>query len=145
MEFSKDKIKMKIAISKVKEEDIVMENKTKNIIKTIVAIITTLLLGTGVAYAGTIVYEKIWKTPEKINLSTEITEDTKKENITEEHAKEIAIDKLKQIEFDSKIVKANNYKEMDSDKIIYQFVTEDNYVISIDGKTGLFRRYSKWE
>ena len=34
MEFDKNKIKLKIAISKIKEEnDIVMENKTKNIIK----------------------------------------------------------------------------------------------------------------
>ena len=33
MEFDKNKIKFKIAISKIKEEnDIVMENKTKNIL-----------------------------------------------------------------------------------------------------------------
>ena len=60
-----EKVQMKVAISNVKEEDIVMENKTKNIFKAIITTITTLLLGSGVVYAGTIVYEKIWKTNNK--------------------------------------------------------------------------------
>lgn len=47
-----DKVKMKIAISKVKEEDIVMENKTKNVLKTIITAILTIIVGSGVVLAA---------------------------------------------------------------------------------------------
>ena len=138
MEFDENKIKMKIAISKLKEEDIVMENKTRSIIKAIITTIVTLLIGTGVVYAGTIVYEKIWKTPEKIQFSTEITEEIKKENITEEEAKQIAINKFNQVGFSSNIIDTHHYKHTLTEAIMYRFENEDNYLITIDGKTGEF-------
>lgn len=141
MDFDKNKIKMKIAISKIKEEDMVMENKTKNAVKAIVITITSLLLGTGVVYAGTIVYEKIWKTPEKINFSLEITEEVKQENITEEEAKKIAIKKFNDIGFNSNIVDTKNFKNTLTDAIMYSFQNEDNYQIEIDGKTGEFTSF----
>ena len=150
MEFDKNKIKLKIAISKIKEEnDIVMENKTKNIFKTVATAIIGILLSTGVAFAGSKVVEKVWKTPEKIQLSsgdneelTKITEESKKENITEEDAKKVAIEKLNQIGFNSNIIGTNHYKEIDSTKIMYRFDTKDNYEITIDGQTGEF--YDIW-
>ena len=81
-----EKVKMKIAIYNVKEEDIVMENKTKGILKTVATALAGIVLSTGVVFAGTVVYENIWKTPEKIQLSsgdfeeiTKITEESKKE------------------------------------------------------------------
>ena len=146
MEFDKNKVKFKIAISKIKEEnDIVMENKTKGIFKTVATALAGIVLSTGVVFAGTMVYENIWKTPEKIQLSsgdfeeiTKITEESKKENMSEEKAKEIAINKLNAIGFNSNIVGTNHYKEYDSNKIWYRFDTEDNYEISIDGQTGEF-------
>lgn len=146
MDFDKNKIKTKIAISKIKEEnDIVMENKTKGILKTVATALAGVILSTGVVFAGTMVYENIWKTPEKIELSsgdfeeiTKITEESKKENMSEEKAKEIAINKLNEIQFNSNIVGTNHYKEYDSNKIWYRFDTEDNYEISIDGQTGEF-------
>ena len=145
-----EKVKMKIAISKVKEEnDIVMENKTKNIFKTVATAIIGILLSTGVAFAGSKVVKKVWKTPEKIQLSsgdneelTKITEESKKENITEEDAKKVAIEKLNQIGFNSNIIGTNHYKEIDSTKIMYRFDTKDNYEITIDGQTGEF--YDIW-
>ena len=140
-----EKVKMKIAISNVKEEDIVTENKTKGILKTVATALAGIVLSTGVVFAGTVVYENIWKTPEKIQLSsgdfeeiTKITEESKKENMSEEKAKEIAINKLNAIGFNSNIVGTNHYKEYDSNKIWYRFDTEDNYEISIDGQTGEF-------
>ncbi len=150
MDFDKNKIKTKIAISKIKEEnDIVMENKTKGILKTVATALAGVILSTGVVFAGTMVYENIWKTPEKIELSsgdfeeiTKITEESKKENMSEEKAKEIAINKLNEIQFNSNIVGTNHYKEYDSNKIWYRFDTEDNYEISIDGQTGEF--YDIW-
>ena len=150
MDFNKNKIKTKIAISKIKEEnDIVMENKTKGILKTVATALAGVILSTGVVFAGTMVYENIWKTPEKIELSsgdfeeiTKITEESKKKNMSEEKAKEIAINKLNEIQFNSNIVGTNHYKEYDSNKIWYRFDTEDNYEISIDGQTGEF--YDIW-
>ena len=150
MDFDKNKIKTKIAISKIKEEnDIVMENKTKGIFKTVATALAGVILSTGVVFAGTMMYENIWKTPEKIELSsgdfeeiTKITEESKKENMSEEKAKEIAINKLNEIKFNSNIVGTNHYKEYDSNKIWYRFDTEDNYEISIDGQTGEF--YDIW-
>ena len=146
MEFDKNKVKFKIAISKINEEnDIVMENKTKGIFKTVATALAGIVLSTGVVFAGTMVYENIWKTPEKIQLSsgdfeeiTKITEESKKENMSEEKAKEIAIKKLNEIGFNHNIVGTNHYKKFDSNTIIYRFDTEDNYEISIDGQTGEF-------
>ena len=146
MKFDKNKVKFKIAISKIKEEnDIVMGNKTKGIFKTVVTALAGIMFSTGVVFAGTMVYENIWKTPEKIQLSsgdfekiTKITEESKKENMTEEKAKEIAINKLKEIGFNHNIVGTNHYKKFNSNTIIYRFDTEDNYEISIDGQTGEF-------
>lgn len=145
-----EQFKNNIAISKFKEEnDIVMESKTKKLFKTIATTLAGILISTGVVFAGTVVYENIWKTPEKIELSsgdfeeiTKITEESKKENMSEEKAKEIAINKLNEIQFNSNIIKTNHYKEYDSNKIWYRFITEDNYEITIDGQTGEF--YDIW-
>lgn len=150
MEFDKNKVRLKIAISKMKEEnDIVMENKTRNIFKTVVTATIGIVLSTGAVFAGSKVIENIWKTPEKVEMIsgdfeeiTKITEESQKENITEEKAKEIAISKLEEIGFNSNIVGTNHYKEFNSNKIWYRFDTEDNYEISIDGKTGAF--YDIW-
>lgn len=144
MEFDKNKIKTKIAISKIKEEsDIVMEKKTKSVFKTVVTAIAGIILSTGAVFAGTKVYETIWRTPERIQFSSgnfeKITEESKKENISEEEAKKIAIEKLNQIGFNADIVETNYYKaEIGSDKIMYRFNTSDNYEITIDGQTGEF-------
>ena len=99
MEFDKNKIRLKIAISKIKEEnDIVMENKTKNIFKIVSTAVAGIVLSTGIVFAGTKVYEKVWKDPEKIEIVTEVlTPEAQKENISEEEAKQIAINKLKEI------------------------------------------------
>lgn len=144
MEFDRNKIKLKIAISEMKKEnDMVMENKIKNIVKTILTAAAGILLSTGVVFAGVKVYETIWKTPEKVTFDTmEITEEAKKENISEEKAKQIAIDKLNEIGFNSNIIKTDHYKEATSNNITYRFITENNYEISIDGKTGEF--YDIW-
>jgi len=144
MDFDRNRIKLKIAISEIKEEnDVVMVNQTKNIVKTIVAAVAGILLSTGVVFAGVKVYENIWKTPEKVTFDTmEITEEAKRENISEEKAKQIAIDQLNKIGFNSKIVKTNHYKEATSNKITYRFITENNYEISINGETGEF--YDIW-
>lgn len=138
-----EKVKMKIAISNVKEEDIVMNKNRINIGKKIGIAACIVMTLSGVVYAGNKVIENVWKTPNKVeNLTHEITEENKKENISEEQAKELAIKKLNSIGFNSNIVKTNHYKEYDSDKICYRFEAEDKYEISIDGQTGEFSRIS---
>ena len=136
----KDKLKLKIAISELKnKEEIVMNKKEKFMFKNVGIAACIIMLLSGGVYATSKVIENIWKTPEKIeNVTEQITEESKKENIAEEQAKEVAINKLKEIGFNTNIVNTNHYKEMDSDKIIYRFNTEDNYEISIDGQTGEF-------
>ena len=58
-----EQFKNNIAISKFKEEnDIVMESKTKKLFKTIATTLAGILISTGVVFAGTVVYENIWKT-----------------------------------------------------------------------------------
>ena len=140
-----DKVKMKIAISNSNKEDIVMNKKEKFLIKNIGIAACVLISLTGVVFAGNKVIENIWKTPQKVHLSSnnreeleKITEESKKENISEEKAKEIAINKLNEIGFNSNIVGTNHYKEIDSNKIVYRFNTENNYEISINGQTGKF-------
>lgn len=144
MEFDKNKIKTKIAISKIKEEnDIVMENKTKGIFKMVTTGIAGIVFCTGVVFAGSKIIENIWKEPKKIETPTyKITEESKKENITEEEAKQIAIKKLNEFGFNSNITGTDHYKEINSNKIMYRFKTEGEYEISIDGKKGTF--YQIW-
>ncbi len=108
-------------------------------LKVATAICACLIIGTGVVFAGVKVYENIWKNPEKIeNITMEITEESKKENINEETAKNIAIKKLEDIGFNSNIARTDHYKEVNSDKIMYRFENEDKFAISIDGQSGEF-------
>ena len=142
----KEKLKTIIAISQIKNEEEKAMNKKENFIFKNIGIAACVLMSlTGVVFAGSKVIENIWKTPEKVQISsgdleeiTKITEESKQENMTEEKAKEIAINKLNEIGFNSNIVGTNHYKEFDSNKIWYRFDTEDNYEISIDGQTGEF-------
>ena len=142
----KEKLKTKIAISQIKNEEEKAMNKKGNFIFKNIGIAACVLMSlTGVVFAGSKVIENIWKTPEKVQISsgdleeiTKITEESKQENMTEEKAKEIAINKLNEIGFNSNIVGTNHYKEFNSNKIWYRFDTEDNYEISIDGQTGEF-------
>ena len=107
MEFDKNKIKTKIAISKIKEgNDIVMENKTKGIFKTVTTATIGILLSTGVVFAGTVVYEnieKIWKEPTTYEFTGELNEEDRKNAISEEEARQKASDYLKKIGLENEI------------------------------------------
>lgn len=138
-----ENVKLKISISNFeKEEKIDMKKASKSIIKSLTTVACTLILTTGVVFAGSKVIEKIWKIPEKIEVQKDnickITEESKRENIPEEKAKEIAINKLNEIGFSENIIKTDHYKLIDSNKIMYRFITEHNFSISIDGITGDF-------
>lgn len=136
----KNKLKTKIAISKLlDEEKLYMKDRKRFIIKyTSIAACLIIALST-VTFAGNKIIEKIWSNPKLIkNPTSEITEEAKKENISEEEAKKIAINKLKEVGFSTNIIETDHYKEIDSNTIMYRFITDDNYQISIDGLTGEF-------
>lgn len=136
----KDRTKLKIAISKIRNEEKAMK---KNNIYKIATVACLMFVFTGVAFAAQGVIEKIWKTPEIVQKpTTQITEESKKENITEEQAKEIAVNKLEEIGFNSNIISTNHYKDIETNEITYRFINEDNYEISIKGKNGEF--YDLW-
>lgn len=118
-----------------------MNQKGKLVLKNIGIAAGIIISLTGVTFAGSKVIENIWKMPEKIEENTDkLTEESKLENISEEEAKEIAVKKLQEVNFNSNIVSTEHYKEIDSNKIIYRFITEDNYSVSIDGqKRTLFK------
>ena len=123
MEFDKNKIKTKIAISKIKEEnDIVMENKAKGIFKTIATATVGVVLSTGVVFAGTKVYEnieKIWKTPETYEFTNVLSEEDKKNAISEEEARKKASDYLEKIGLENEVGGLTLRKDARDNKVIW--------------------------
>ena len=123
MEFDKNKIKTKIAISKIKEEnDIVMENKAKGIFKTIATATVGVVLSTGVVFAGTKVYEnieKIWKTPETYEFTNVLSEEDKKNAISEEKARKKASDYLEKIGLENEVGGLTLRKDAWYNKVIW--------------------------
>ena len=88
--------------------------KAKAIKKSIIVAIS-LLLGSGVAFAATKTYENIWKQPETYKFSYEITEQEKKEAISEEEAKSKATEYFRKIglekEINGLVLTKNAYKD----------------------------------
>ena len=114
-----------------KEVDIDMKNKIfKNAVVT-----ASIIFGlTGATFASSKVIEKIWKDPEKIKGSTEITDEVRKENISLEEAKSIAIEKLKIAGLSFNIVKENEEKEINSNKLYFDFYTDEDFRVIIYDK-----------
>ena len=153
MEFDKNKIKLKIAISKIKEEnDIVMESKTRKVLKTIGAVIAGVVLSTGVVFAGTKVYESIWKEPQKITADEmknelppeNITDEEKKELITEEEAKEKGLEILNKLGYENQTINRIELKRgYDEDITSYYMIKtkygyEEGLMVQINAQNGNF-------
>ena len=99
-----EKSQMKIAISEFKKEEKNM-SKINKFSKYVAMILIVLGLGTGIVYATTNIYEKIWKEPESYTHEEminelppeEISEEEKKNLISEEEAKTKAIEILEKL------------------------------------------------
>ena len=115
--------RMKIAISNLKEKE--DEKMTKNkILQTAATFILVIGITTGIAYASTIVYEKIWKEPGNFNVSKNISDEEKQKCITKEEAiqrvesylKKIGLNEetIKRIYFDKDFVLKENIWSMDT-------------------------------
>lgn len=110
----------------------------KILIKNIAIISGIIIACSGVVFASSKIIENIWKNPEKVNPNYEITDETRKKNITIDEAKEIAINKLEEVGFNSNIIKQEERKNYNNDNIDYLFITETEYEITIKGSTGQF-------
>lgn len=96
----RDRTKLKIAISKLKNEEKAM--KRNNIYK-VATVACCMFAFTGVAFATQSVIEKIWKEPETYNYSYELTEQDKQNAISESDAKNKATEYLRKIGLDEEI------------------------------------------
>ena len=134
-----EKVQDKIAIFEMNKEDKKMKQSTKKIMNIAATVVVTIGLSVGTVYAGTIIYEKIWKEPTRIDLSEDkITDEIINKSISEEEAKKIAQDKLIQVGLTTeKITGTDHYRESGTEKLNYRFVT-DNWSITINGQTGEF-------
>lgn len=133
------------------------ETKTKNKIIEFTKVCATacagILIAGGVSFAGHELYQKIWKDPERISVEEAKQESIKeKQYITEEQAREIAKNKLKELGFlNEEIIKTidepNQTKMLES----YCFKTNNKWIISINAITSEFENlnfgdYNKeWE
>lgn len=134
-----EKVQDKIAIFEMNKEDKKMKQSTKKIMNIAATVVVTIGLSVGTVYAGTIIYEKIWKEPTRIDLSEDkITDEIINKSISEEEAKKIAQDKLIQVGLTTeKITGTDHYRESGTEKLYYRFIT-DNWYITINGQTGEF-------
>lgn len=130
------KSQVKIAISKFIEGEKYMPKSTK-ILKTVATIVITLGIGTGLVYAtGTVVSEKIWKEPKQYKINQNLTDEERKECITQEKAEEIANNYLKKIGLEEEKIKDLNLAKnfFRNDKIWH--VSTEKVSMQIDAESG---------
>lgn len=119
--------------------------------KVAVLILSLVMSGTVVLATSYIVYENIWKEPEKISeeemeievqkVKEPIKEEEKKLLIGEEEAIKIANDILKKIGYEESIIeKADIIRGYDSKK--HYLLNGENVTINLDAETGTFEYFS---
>ena len=104
MEYDKNKVKFKIAISKINEENIVMNKNKLNIGKGIGITACVLISLTGVVFAGNKVIETVFKEPMKYESYNEILEERKEIQGSQEVTQE---DETKAVDMEQAIIEAN--------------------------------------
>lgn len=125
--------------------------------KIIITIVSFLTVTSGIAFASYTVYEKIWKEPKKYATSDdylnslpskEISEDEKRNLITENDAKNIALNFLNKLGYENQTINSIELKRdysqpMDS---YYMAKTESDYekglMVLIDSKNGYIEYFN---
>ena len=118
------KLKMKIAISNFEKEEKPMNKK--KILKMVATFAIIIGLTASVTYAGSVIYEKIFKEPEKIdNYINELKVDEKdlSKIISKEEAVNKAVEQLKRYKIDLDVNKIKNV-ELDflTNKKIFTYI-----------------------
>lgn len=128
--------------SKSKEEfyNIKFKNTTQNILKLVATFIITIGISAGLVYATTQGYKAIWKEPQKYIFNMEITEEDKKECISQEEAVEKGNEILQKFGYTNLEIKksflSKSFKDNENEWLLY---TNSPVSISIDGNTGDFK------
>lgn len=131
------------------------KNKVIEFAKILATSFATIAIAGGVSFAGYELYQKIWKEPERISIEQvkqQLNEENQIQNITEEQAKKIAEQKLKEIGFTNEII-VETTDVPDQTKLLtsYCFKTNNKWIISINAQTSEFEsltlgNYNKeWE
>lgn len=114
-------------------------NNNLLVLNRVACLLVVCILMTGMVYATTYYIKNIWKEPEEYIYEEEkkVTEEDKKEAITEDVAKDIGINKLREMNMKIGNIK-NSYlnKEPSSNKIEWVIETDNNMEIRINAKTG---------
>lgn len=150
-----EKVQDKIAIFEFKKEDKRMKQHTKKIINVAATIVVTIGLSVSTAYAGTIIYEKIWKEPSRISqeeinkeiekIKAPITSEEKETMISDEKAKEIANEILQKLGYNKITFKEINIARGYDSKNHYILTLETNsskeIVVNLNALTGEFEYF----
>lgn len=141
-----EKFKTKIAIMNLKKDQSI-ENKSKyNILKFVATFILTLGLTVSIVYAGGVIYEKVFKEPEKIENFMEelkVTPEDISNIITEQEAINSAKEEVKRYGLelnDEDIIKTEIQKAPNYDEIAYLIETQ-NLSVFVNAKTGKLKNF----
>lgn len=118
--------------------------KIKNkLIKTVAIVIITIGTTAGIVYASNIIYQKIWKEPEKYNFfeDMQVSLDDKNKSIDEQEAIQNAIKITKELGKDFGNIKNAEIKKIDG-KTQWYIKTDTELSIDLDAKTGKLIHYS---
>ena len=129
-----EKSKKKIAISKLKKENVNMPQKS--ILKMVASTILVTVLGVGGAYAAATTYTQIWKEPEIYNINERPSEEEVAKCITEEEAENIGNLYLKEIGFEEDVIETMTLERafLDTDNV--WIMNSEKVKIEINGETG---------
>lgn len=136
---------MKIAISNFEEEDIKMPKK--NGLKMIATFILAIGITTGLVYASSVVYDKIWKEPESYTINRNLTEEEKAKCISEEEAEKIGNSYLRKIGLSDETIQSLGLtKDFLSNENVW-IMGSQKANIRIDAETGKIKSVSipTWE
>ena len=135
-----EKAKTKIAVSNYLKEDTAIK-KNSNIPKMVATIIITIGITTGMTYAGTAIYNRIWKQPERTvgfydeNNNPISTKEEKETTITKEEAEEKAREILKKFGHDNEKIQAVELKSNPrAYELMWRIETQQKSYVWIDAK-----------
>ena len=135
-----EKAKTKIAVSNYLKEDTAIK-KNSNILKMVATIIITIGITTGMTYAGTAIYNRIWKQPERTvgfydeNNNPISTKEEKETTITKEEAEEKAREILKKFGHDNEKIQVVELKSNPrAYELMWRIETQQKSYVWIDAK-----------
>lgn len=141
-----DKFKTKIAIENFKKEKNIQKAPKLKILKFVATFVLSIGLTVSIVYASGVIYEKVFKEPEKIENYIEelkVTPEDLSSMITEQEAINSAKEEIKRYGLeikDSEITKTEIQKSPNYDEITYIIETSDLRVF-IDANTGKLKNF----